>query len=175
MRPVAGKSADEVWPLLSQLIVHTPATGQLALTARRRGTERKERDDISLVRVEDLLITRVRGSAHAALAALQTTEVLDVVEHEVCGLAVEGAVLTAPDGRDVRREAHVDDHVLLAGVLVHGHAAHDLEAMSVVELAGDVSEPGVEILERERLRTQEAEGLLESCEMDVSNASSCKG
>jgi hypothetical protein len=63
-----------------------------------------------------------------------------VVKDHIGRFALELGILTATDRSDMRRDASVDDYVVFARVLRDRKTAQDLEAMSEVELFGDVSQ-----------------------------------
>lgn len=149
-RPWLSERSDQVWPRLGQLVVDGPAARQVALAALGRGLQREQRDDVARVRVEDLLLRRVRGGADAVRVEL-LGQVLDVGEGDVGRSALVGAVLAAADRGHVGGEADVDDDVLLARVAVDGDAPDDLEAVAAVELARDGAEGGVQGAEGECL------------------------
>jgi hypothetical protein len=63
-----------------------------------------------------------------------------VVKDHIGRFALELGILAATDRSDMRRDASVDDYVVFARVLRDRKTAQDLEAMSEVELFGDVSQ-----------------------------------
>lgn len=119
-----------------------PAARQIALASLRRRLERKQRDNIARIGMKHLLLRRVCRRSDLVRVDCRR-QVLDVREHHVGGLAVKGAVLAAAGRRDVRGEAGVDDDVFLARVPLDGDAANDFEAVTVVDLLGDLAQSGV--------------------------------
>ena len=162
-RPLLRQGVDQIRPRRRQLIIHSPAAGQLALPALRGRAERKQRDDIPRVGVEHLLIGRVGRGADALPVPLVAAEVLDVVQHDVGRLAVELVVLAPAQRRDVRRDAGVDDEVFFPGVLVDGEAAEDLEAVAEVEFPGDGAQFRVQGGQGEGVLADVADGFVECC------------
>jgi hypothetical protein len=63
-----------------------------------------------------------------------------VVKDHIGRFALELGILAATDRSDMRRDTSVDDYVVFARVLRDRKTAQDLEAMSEVELFGDVSQ-----------------------------------
>lgn len=141
--PWLRERLDQVGPRRRQLVVDVPAAGQVALAALGRLGEGKERNDVAGVGVEDLLLRRVRGRANLVRVD-RRRQVLDVREGDVGRLATEAVVLAATGRRDVRGEPRVDGNVVLARVPFDGDAAHDLEAVPVVNLPGDVAQDDVQ-------------------------------
>jgi hypothetical protein len=85
--------------------------------------------------VEDLSVGGISRAADYAIL-LSGTEVLDVAEDDVGGVAVKFTVLATPLPRDVGGDTNVDGDVVLAGVLVYVYAADDEESVAFVEFIG---------------------------------------
>lgn len=171
-RPLLRQRLNQIRPRLRQLIIHPPATGQLTLSAFRRGAEREQRNDIALIGMENLLISRVRRGANALFITTRCAEILDVVHDDVSRLALELDILSPSYWSDMRREAGVDDDVFFPGVLVDGEAAEDSESVAVVEVLGDVSQCCVQVGEREGVLVDVADGFIQCCIQKVYQHSS---
>lgn len=122
---------NEVRPGARDLIVDLPSASKLARTTLSGSLECEQGDDVARVGVEDLLVGGV-GRAADGLLLRRRGQVLDVRQHDVGRPPVELGVLAAPQRRDVRRDPHVRDHVLLARVLVDAQAPEHEEPVSVV-------------------------------------------
>ena len=86
----------EIGALGRDLVVYVPGTRDSAFAALSGGFETEEGDDVADVGVEDLFVGCVGGGTD--FGGMAGAEVGDVVEHDVCGGAVEGVVLAAADG-----------------------------------------------------------------------------
>ncbi len=159
--PRLRQRLDQVRPRRRQLIVHVPAAGEVALAALGRLGERKQRDNVADVGVEDLLLRRVRRRANLVRVD-RRRQVLDVREGDVGRLAGKVVVLAAAGRRDVRGEPRVDDDVFLARVALDGDAADDLEAVPAVNLARHVPQDGVQRGQRKGVLRNVAERLSEA-------------
>ena len=88
-------------------------------------------------------------------------QILDVGQNNVCRLVVVSVVLPATNRGDVRRDAGVDDHVLLARVSCHWHSSDNLESVTGMNFVGDGSQCAVQLWKRECLLADEAERSVE--------------
>jgi hypothetical protein len=150
---------NQIRPRLRNLIVHTPRAGQLARAALGGRLQREQGHDVAAVRVEDLLVRGVGGTADdAAAGAAVVAQVLDVAEDDVAGLAVELVVLAGQLRRDVRRDPGVYGDVVRARVIVDAQAAEDEEPVAVVQLVREAPEFGAQGGKGECLRVDVAEG-----------------
>lgn len=148
--PWFGKRVDEVWPRGRELVVDLPAAGEIALAPRGCFVEGKQGDDIPGIGVEDLLFGCVGRGADISRIHIGR-QILDVREHHVRGPAAVLVILAPPDGRDVGRDACVDDDVFLARVLRDRHAPDDFESVTRVDFAGNLAQGPVQVGERECL------------------------
>lgn len=148
---------NQIRPRARNLVVNAPRARQLARTPGRRRLEREQRDDVARVRVEDLLVCRVgRAADGAPRGDLVAPEVFDVGKHDVGGLAVELVILAAALCGNMRRDASVNDGVLLARVVVDAQAPDHEEAVARVQLPGQAPQLGVESRQGKGLRREVA-------------------
>lgn len=84
--------------------------------------------------MENYLPVCIRSKREALLISVLFAEICDMGHHDVCRLAVELVILSPEGTPDMRCEADVDDYVLLAGVVVHGNAAEESEAVAGVDV-----------------------------------------
>ena len=76
--PILRQRMNKIWSRGCNLIIHSPRTSQFARAALRRRLQREQRDNVTRIRVEDLLIGRVGRAADHTCVFRRPAQVLDV-------------------------------------------------------------------------------------------------
>lgn len=88
--------------------------------------------------MEDLLVSSVRRSTNASIFCSRA-QVFDMVENNVCRLAVVSRILSTPQRSNVARDPCVEDDVFFSGVVIYGHSTDHLEPVAQMDLLGDAT------------------------------------
>lgn len=130
---------DEIWSSSCEFVVDCPRAGELAFAAFCSSLEASQSNHISGVGMEDLFVGGISRSADLT-GIYDGAHVLDVVENDICRLAVDLMVLSASDRCYVRCDAGVDYDILFTVVFVEGETSKDLEATAVMDIVGNLSQ-----------------------------------
>lgn len=153
---------NQIWSLLGEDIVNVPAAGKITLAPFGRRAEAKKRNNVSSIRVEDLLIGRV-GRCSNLFGFHGVCDVFDVRDHRRLSVLQSRVLLATTDISDVRRHASIDDDVILSGVIINTQSPEDKEASAVMDLLRELSQDGAEGWQWERRLVNVAQRLIESC------------
>lgn len=112
-----------------------------------------------------MITLRIRRESRRPNAVFihRSAQIFDVAEDHIRRLAFELVVLAAPDGRYVRRDTGVHDDVVFAAVLPHRQPAEHFEAMTEMDLSGNVAQDRMESRQGKCLLADVAQWPLQRC------------
>lgn len=153
---------NQIWSLLGEDIVNVPAAGKITLATFGRRAEAEKRNNVSSIRVEDLLIGRV-GRCSDFFGFHGVCDVFDVRDHRRLSVLQSRVLLATTDIPDVRRHASIDDDVIFSRVVIDAQSPEDKEASAVMDLLRELPQDGAEGRQWERRLVDVAQRLIESC------------
>jgi hypothetical protein len=94
--------------------------------------------------MENLLISRICWSTNFNLTFVcalpkSRSDIFDITQNDICTLAVQISVLTAPNRTNMRGYTSVDKDIFLARVLVDIQTAKNKEAVAKMQLVGETA------------------------------------